>query len=88
MKIPINAERFDLLTNVENIKNGYIIITKEEKKRYFLVVGKHVVELVSNNGKIWHTKLDEFLKNNEILAITNKKGELLVHDKITGEDVK
>lgn len=82
----INTERFEALTDTNLIKNGYIIITKD--KHYYLVIGKRVVELVNNNGHIWWTGLDTILNQKEVMYITNKKGELLVHDKVTGEDVK
>ena len=82
----INTERFEVLTDINLIKNGYIIITKD--KHYYLVISKRVVELVNNNGHIWWTGLDTILSQKEVMYITNKKGELLVHDKITGENVK
>ena len=82
----IDIKRFEALTDKSLIKNGYIIITKD--KHYYLVIGKRVVELVNNNGHIWWDGLDTILEQKEILYITNKKGELLIHDKVTGEDIK
>lgn len=87
----MNSERFDLLTDTNLIKNGYIVVIEDELKHrhYYIRIGKQVAELkTNNNGNIWHDSLENAIKNKKILFITNKKGELLLHDKVTGEDLK